>query len=104
MSRIYTVELPEEAWPILMRPVNGQGGAQGLLRKLQACANTGHQLLVEKAVLDTTYRYAYRYAGNGGFQRRFRVVVRAALIAGWQPASRVVVKATRSRQKRVHAA
>lgn len=89
----YTLTLTEEEWRVFHRPVNGQGGSQTLLRKLQACVSDNHRLSVEKPLLDRTYQYAYRYAASGGFQTRFKAVVVAALRAGWHPARRFVLDA-----------
>jgi len=74
---------PDE-WAICARPVNGDGGAQCLLRDLLAAETGERQLLLTYVQLDRAYDYAYRY-GNGGFQDRFRVLVKAALRAGWTP-------------------
>lgn len=82
----YDVVYSEDEWTVFNRPVNGDGGAEGLLRKLKGCAVPGaaRTLLVEYALLDRAYVYAYRYE-SGGFQDRFRATVRAALRAGWTP-------------------
>lgn len=94
----YTLVLLPDEWQRFIRPVNGEGGAQRLLHKLQACAVGEYCLVVEKDLLEKTYQYAYRYTANGGFQGRFRAVLKAALRAGWQPAPRVMLKATESRR------
>jgi len=77
----YTLELTDDEAAIVGRPINGDGGAQRLLRRLHALPAP---LRADDRLLDRCYHYAYAYDG-GGFQDRFRAVVRAALRAGWVP-------------------
>jgi hypothetical protein len=77
------VEFTPDEWAIVDRPIVGDGGAQGVLRALMRGARD-RAIVAEDFVLDRVYAYAYRY-GGGGFQDRFRMVVRAALRAGWTP-------------------
>lgn len=87
------VEFMPEEWDVLARPVNGEGGAQGLLRELLATEVRPCELCASYVLLDKAYAYAYDY-GNGGFQDRFRVVVKAALRTGdWTPQG--IVEGTR---------
>ena len=78
------VEFTADEWAIVDRPIVGDGGAQGVLRALLRAPRDHAIIIAEFVVLDRAYLYAYSY-GAGGFQDRFRVVVRAALRAGWSP-------------------
>ncbi len=85
----YILTLTPDEWQIAMRPITGDGGAQRLLRDLHDSAVLGlttkrMPITVGEDVLDKCYVYAYDY-GSGGFQDRFRAIVKAALRAGWQP-------------------
>ena len=73
-------------WATLDRAIVGDGGAQALLRQILACHTGQRRLLIDDRLLDRAYVYAYRYSSPGGFQQRFRLVVQAALHAGWSPA------------------
>lgn len=77
---------PDEA-EIVTRPIHGDGGAQMLLRELLKDYANG-RLVLEVAQLDKCAVYAYRY-GGGGFQERFRLILRAARRAGWQQVAEV---------------
>jgi hypothetical protein len=80
-----TVVLTPDEWALLQRPVQGPGGAQGLLAELQAAQVAERRLALSVRQLDRTYHYAYAY-GAGGFEDRFRAVVTAALRTGqWSP-------------------
>lgn len=80
----YVLDLTPDEWVVFDREVNGNGGAQRLLQKLHAGALGGYKVAADYRMLDKSYQYAYRYA-NGGFQDRFRAVVKAATRAGWAP-------------------
>ena len=62
------VELSQAIRNRLMRPVNGKGGFQTLLRKLRGQLN-GDWVLVTPEDAERLSRYSYAY-GGGGFQRR----------------------------------
>jgi len=79
-----TVVLSPAEWAICARPIVGDGGAQLLLRDLLAAMIDEHQILATYVQLDRAYQYAYSY-GGGGFQDRFRAIIKAALRAGWAP-------------------
>lgn len=80
-----TFDLFPDELAIATRPIVGNGGAQGLLQKLLQChRGAGRFADVPDELLGKAYRYAYRY-DSGGFQDRFRAVIRAALRAGWKP-------------------
>lgn len=81
------VELTPDEWDTFMRPINAEGGAQNLLRHLRDCVISRPHRIVRCEVhdLDRAYHYAYAY-GGGGFQERFRAVIRAAIRTGkWTP-------------------
>lgn len=79
------VHFAPEEWVVFDRPVIGEGGAQGLLRDLHATQVRPGQIRVSYVLLDRAYAYAYTY-GSGGFQDRFRMVIKAALRTGvWTP-------------------
>lgn len=52
----------------LMRPINGRGGFQALLRKLRSQL-VNDQLIMHDADLERLSRYSFSY-GGGGFQAR----------------------------------
>jgi hypothetical protein len=78
----YTLDLTDDEWAAFSRPVTGDGGAQGLLRQLHDAQTGPQRIVVDYRLLDRAYTYAYRYA-SGGFQDRFRAVIKAALRSGW---------------------
>lgn len=59
---------------MLRRQVNGQGGYQNLLRKIQTIMRTKGQYPVTEDELRMLSRYATRY-GEGGFQGRVRAIL-----------------------------
>lgn len=71
-----------EEWQVVTRPINGEGGAQGLLRACLDCFLEDRVLLLERQELDKCHQYAWDY-GGGGFQERFRTIEAAARRAGW---------------------
>ncbi len=73
--------LLEDEEAIIRRPVNGDGGAQRFLRELVARIKD-NAILLEDEELRKVERYAYAY-GAGGFEDRFRALLRAAWRAGW---------------------
>lgn len=70
------IQLTPEEIEILRRPVNGEGGFQGLLRGLQGNLDrrTG-VLTVTQEQFDRIIRYTSKY-GWGGFEGRLEVVRR----------------------------
>jgi len=53
---------------LLTRQINGQGGYQSLLRRLQR-SRTGKFLALDRVTSERVVRYAEKY-GEGGFQER----------------------------------
>lgn len=70
------VRLDNEAHDKLMEPINGQGGLQRLLRKLQSQYDQQTKILIyndeDRGKIN---RYANDYK-NGGYQDRFRAILR----------------------------
>lgn len=69
---------------LVTRPINGDGGHQGLLRAIGLELQSTGELVLEDATLLAVYKYAYDY-GGGGYQDRFRAIIAAATRAGWAP-------------------
>ncbi len=82
----YILTLTPDEYAVVMRPIAGEtGGAQSLLRQFHDTESaTPQSFTCDEQMLDKSYQYAYDY-GSGGFQDRFRAIVKAALRAGWQP-------------------
>ena len=80
------VHLQPHEWDIFKRPIVNSGGAQILLEKLHGCPQPQqHTLIVPVELLDKAYQYAYDY-GGGGWQDRFKALVKAAMRGGqWKP-------------------
>lgn len=76
----------EEEWDVLHRPIVNGGGLQLLLRRVLegTVSDKDRTLSVEEADLDEAYRLAYAH-GSGGYQDRMKVLIKAALRAGWSP-------------------
>lgn len=68
-----TVQLSQEAIEALSKSVNGDGGHQALLRKLQRQCNGGTLELYEDD-LEKLRRYSEDY-GDGGYQSRFKAIL-----------------------------
>ena len=68
-------------WERIFRPVNGDGGAQQLLRRIHTCAIAERTLLLDPMLVDKAYAYAYDY-GQGGYEDRFRAVISAVSRTG----------------------
>lgn len=67
------VILDQQAMDLLMKEVNGTGGHQSLLRKLQGqVADT--KLKYDEEDIEKIERYARDY-GKGGFQDRFKAIL-----------------------------
>lgn len=60
----------------LDKPADGPGGFQGLCRKLQQARWGRNWLILDKVLMERVTRYAAKY-GDGGFERRFRSVLKA---------------------------
>ena len=64
------IQLTDASLTLFRKPVRGQGGFQGLLRKIQAGINwTTGVLIISEADVGRVIRYAAKY-GGGGFQGR----------------------------------
>lgn len=86
-----------DEWAIVNRPIVGDGGAQGLLRRCLEHVVITEQVIddepfnqhisteMEDADLQKLYRLAYSY-GGGGFQEQAKAILKAAFRAGWVPA------------------
>jgi hypothetical protein len=59
----------------LMRPVNGSGGFQSLLRSLQPLLKSDGTLTLDATMTERVVRYSTKY-GSGGFQGRLLVLLR----------------------------
>jgi hypothetical protein len=59
---------------LLLRPVNGEGGYQNLLRRLRRNVDRGSgRLRLSAEDLEQIPRYAFDY-GNGGWEDRLRTI------------------------------
>ena len=74
-------ELTPNELGLLTKPIVGDGGHQGLLRKITQHLQ-GSRVEVEPADLRKAVQYAYDY-DTGGYQGRFIALLRAAYRAGW---------------------
>lgn len=74
-----TIRLMKPETRTLLRPIRGSGGHQDLLRELLAGATTTASasivLHVSPEQEERIRRYADAY-GDGGYQRRFRIIVK----------------------------
>ena len=64
------VHLTDAERELLSRPVNGEGGFQSLLRKLQVAMTEG-DIVADEALVERIVRSAGN-CGSGGFQGRLR--------------------------------
>ena len=69
-----TVRLTPEEIAELMKPVNGQGGMQDLLRELQPRISSDGTLALSPDEIEKIGRYSGSY-GPGGFQNRFKIIL-----------------------------
>jgi hypothetical protein len=69
-----TVKLTTEEMAEVMKPVNGQGGMEDLLRELQPRISSDGTLVLSPAEIERIGRYAGGY-GKGGFQSRFKIIL-----------------------------
>ena len=78
----YETELTDDDRRLLNRPINGQGGFQTLLRRLQECCNEDWtRITVDAQLYERIRRYTANY-GSGGFQGRLRSLAeRLTLVA-----------------------
>lgn len=67
--------LPSEL-SVIRRPIAGQGGMQSFLRELRPRIQEDGSLSLTAAEVKRVRRYAEEY-GEGGFQERFRLIIRA---------------------------
>lgn len=67
------IPLAPQTAAMLARPINGRGGFQSLMRRIQGGLR-GQQLTVDQADLDALVRHV-RGAHVGGFQRRAREIL-----------------------------
>lgn len=79
------IEFTEREWELYMRPVNGRGGADILLRKLHSQNLDGRRVRIEISQIDKCHHYAYSDGPGGGYQDRFKAIMAAARRAGWSP-------------------
>ena len=61
---------------VLRKPVEGQGGMQSFLRSLKSRIREDGTLSLSPEEVERVRKYAEDY-GEGGFQERFRLVLRA---------------------------
>lgn len=59
---------------MLRKPVNGQGGWQDFLRKLQNKLQDDNRLVLDYSEIRKIYRYTYTY-GVGGFEQRLEGIL-----------------------------
>ncbi len=72
---MYSIKLDSNAIEQLLKPVNGDGGYQSLMRKLQAQYNHNNGILeYDGDDLEKLKRYANEYE-SGGFQGRFKAIL-----------------------------
>lgn len=72
---MYSVKLNQEAIDNLSKSVNGEGGHQNLLRKLQGQYDKESQTLeYDNDDLEKIERYSEEY-GKGSFQNRFKSIL-----------------------------
>lgn len=75
------VTLTNDERDTFMRAPEGDGGWQIFLSELQSRVQ-GNTLTADDDELIRANRYAYHY-GGGGFENRFRALIKAAVRAGW---------------------
>jgi hypothetical protein len=70
-----TIRLGPAELEELRKPVNGQGGMQTLMLTIQSKISEDGSLQISPEELERIRRYATEY-GEGGFQNRFRTILR----------------------------
>jgi hypothetical protein len=70
------VKLRSEDLTVIRRPVEGKGGMQSFLRALIPRIGEDGTLALSREEIDRVRKYAKDY-GEGGFQERFRLILRA---------------------------
>lgn len=78
------VRLHSDTAAMLRRPINGRGGFQSLMRRIQLGLR-GRQLRVGQADLDALVR-ALKQPHVGGFQRRARAILVDVIMQDLRPA------------------
>lgn len=74
MSPSVDIELNPEEFDALMKPIQGQGGFQNVLGRLQSWADPGtRRVYILVSELEPIVRHATKY-GEGGFQDRLRPI------------------------------
>ncbi len=74
MSTQVEIELSPEDFGALMKPIQGQGGFQNVLGRLQAWADpVTRRVYIPVDELESIVRYVMKY-GEGGFQDRLRPI------------------------------
>ncbi len=75
MSTRVEIELTPAEFDALMKPIEGQGGFQNVLSRLQSWANSDtRRVYIPVSELESIVRYVTNY-GEGGFQVRLRPIV-----------------------------
>ncbi len=75
MSTRVQIELTPVDFEALMKPIEGQGGFQNVLSRLQSWADADtRRVYIPVSELESIVRYAMKY-GEGGFQDRLRPIV-----------------------------
>ena len=70
-----SIKLDKNAVDAVNKEVNGNGGHQNLMKKLQDQYDCGNGVLkYDDSDLEKLMRYSSKY-GKGGFQDRFRVIL-----------------------------
>jgi len=70
------IELTKYEAELLLRPVQGNGGMQTLMKRLQRNLN-GNTLIVNDEDVPRIKLYCKKYASSGGFQQRLKPILRA---------------------------
>jgi len=71
-----TAKLRTEELDVIRRPVEGQGGMQSFLRALVPRIQPDGTLSLSTEEVERVRKYGEDY-GEGGFQERFRIILRA---------------------------
>lgn len=75
MSTRVEIELTPEDFDVLMKPIEGQGGFQNVLSRVQSWADPDtRRVYIPVSELESIVRHVMKY-GEGGFQDRLRPIV-----------------------------